>query len=238
MSSSYRPFVRQLVPGPPIETGDDVLVVQEVLRSIGILTAPYRPGQYAENTWEAVERLGKLHGHEANNTYGSFMHTVVSAHMTPMQGFRLAMALGNRLGGGGERIGQAALWYHQAGPYNYDQGRPFHLLDPPLIAWALDCSSFAITSVHAAGLGGLLKDPENQHGFGNTRSMIREGHSVPWQQARAGDMVHYTTPAGFNEHMGVCLGNGQTVQHGEPGYPELRSINVYPIVDVRRLTAA
>ncbi len=235
--SVYTPQPRVLKPGLALEKGDDVTVYQEVLHSLGYLQwKSVRRGLYAENTWKAVGRFQKTHGLEASNILGPRVHRMLAWHMTPGQGWRLAMANGKQQGGGGQLLAEGMLWYHQAGPYAYDQDRAFTLVMPPLVARALDCSSIVITDTYACGFQRLLKSPENHNGFGNTHSMVKEGVGVDWQKEpmHRGDFVHYNTHAP-NEHMGCYIGSGQIVDHGSNGFPKIRDLHIYPIYAVRRL---
>lgn len=234
----YKPFVERLEPKPPLEQGDHVLVYQEILVALGFTKwKNLKKGYYGENMWDAVNAFKKVHGWDQDGTIGVKTHSALVAHSTPLQGFRLAMAKAERAGGKNHRIAEAALWYHQAGPYNYSQWRPFHLLSPPLVAYTLDCSGLSITCVYAAfgnAYTKYLKSSENHNGYGNTRSMISEGKGVSESEIIAGDMVHVSTE-GYNSHMYVAIDHRIGVSHGHAGFPEIVSHTAYNVCAVRRL---
>lgn len=229
--TAYTPQPRVLKPGPPLESGDDISVYQEVLHALGFLDQPYRAGEYAENTWKAVEAFGKAHGIEPTNTLGPRVHNLLSKHMTPGQGFRLAMELGALQGGKGHRIAQAARWYM---PYwlNYVDTRPLPVVLAPLIPEKSDCSFFANLCLQDAG----FPSPDPQ---GNTHSLVEHGQPVTVENIRPGDFVFVDGPAGVNSHMFVAWttyqgGAGTGISHGMPGV-NFERYDFYPIYAVRRM---
>jgi hypothetical protein len=233
----YKPQPRTLKPGPPVEEGDDVLVYQEILRSIGYLKStkkyPVHDGLYDIATQNAVQALGKAHQHDAQKTLGPFMHHVIAAHMYPGQAFRMAMKLGALQGAKGHSIAQAALWYHGNGPYNYGFARRIIWPMPPLIPFELDCSSFSVICVDAAGYRNKISLNWEQEG--NTHSLVALGEHVDMNNIRAGDWVFVNGPDGPNSHMFVAINSQQGVSHGHAGFPEIVSNYFYPIYAVRRV---
>lgn len=230
--SIYAPQARVLKPGRPLEHGDDVAVYQEVLASLGFAKQKdLRKGLYAENTWKAVEACGHAHGIEAGQILGPRVHAILAQHMTPGQGFRLAMALGDQQGGGGHRIAQAARWYM---PYwlNYVDTRPLPVVLAPLIPSKSDCSFFSVLCLLDAGFKDAIPESEYQ---GNTRSLVNQGtHVAAIQSAiRPGDFVFVNGPAGENSHMFVAWDATRGISHGMPGV-NFETYSLYPIYAVRR----
>lgn len=233
----YAPQTRHLVPGKPLEDGDDVAVYQEVLHRLGFLNMPYRAAEYAQNTWEAVERFGKAHGIEPNNVLGTRVHNLLVPHMTAGQRFRLAMFFGDHLGGRGHRIQQAARWaqdYWLA----YQATRPLPDVLFPLIPQKSDCSFFYTRCLLSAGFASAI--PQAQH-QGDTRTLVNYGTAVNVESIEPGDAVFVNGPEGVNSHMFVAAtywnnGQGYGISHGMPGNPNNESYTFYPIYAVRRYT--
>jgi len=232
----YAPMSRKLVPGKPLEIGDDVKVYQEVLVSLGFAKWDnLRAGEYAQNTWEAVERLGKAHGIDPQNVLGLRVHNLLVPHMSAGQRFRLAMHYGDHLGGGGHRIAQAARWAQDYWlPYVADRPLPDVLF--PLIPQKSDCSFFYTRCLLSAGFTSAI--PESQH-QGDTYTLVHYGNAVNPDQIAPGDAVFVDGPDGVNSHMFVAYtywnnGQGYGISHGFAGHPNNEPYNFYPIYAVRR----
>ena len=105
----------------------------------------------------------------------------------------------------------------------------------PIRPSADDWSGDVIGKYYVVGLISKL-GPGNQRGDGNTYSLEKTGRAIPQSQLQPGDLVLYNVPGdsqGPPNHVGMYVGHGQVIDHGQPGGPFLNPVDVEPIWDCR-----
>ena len=94
---------------------------------------------------------------------------------------------------------------------HYEQVRPYDA-EPRKLPKRIDCSAFSKLAYQDAG----ASTPDGlPWGYGNTTSL--QQHGVRVLAPEPGDLVFYRDP----DHVGIYVGNGQVIEHGDEGGPRL-----------------
>ena len=138
----------------------------------------------------------------------------------------------------------AMYWNRVRDQIDYDQIRPWPMIEPPKIPDRCDCSGFVSMCHFAAG----ADNPNNRQwdGLGYTGTLMAGGKKVEFKDLKLGDAIFYgfTTrsspafPYGSPTHVALYVGGGMVISHGQstgPSHYHYRyrsDINCYVTYDV------